>query len=81
VQTHRPSCLTSLECEVFGKVVEFLDMRQCLMPGLKFSSQTIEYLVLGDYKSVSLGRNKVSFLTEPLVSTKGKIFGNTLLSL
>jgi hypothetical protein len=52
-------------------------MWQCLMTGLKISSQAIEYLVLGDCKSASLGRNEVKFLTEPLVSSKGKIFFNT----
>jgi hypothetical protein len=49
--------------------------------GLKISSQTIEYLVLGDCKSASPGRNKVKFLTEPLVSSKGKIFFNIFLPL
>jgi hypothetical protein len=56
-------------------------MWQCLMTGLKISSQAIEYLVLGNCKSASLGRNKVNFSTEPLVSTKGEVFVNVLLSL
>jgi hypothetical protein len=81
VQTRRTSCLTSLECEVFGRVIEVLHMWQCLLTGLKISSQAIEYLVLGDCKSVSTGRNKVKFLTEPWVSSKGKIFVNILLPL
>jgi hypothetical protein len=54
---------------------------QCLVTGLKIASQAIEYLVLGDCKSASPGRNKVKFLTEPLVSSKGKIFVNILLPL
>jgi hypothetical protein len=45
------------------------------------TSQATKYLVLGDWKSASPGRNKVIFLTEPLVSTKGKVFVDTLLSL
>jgi hypothetical protein len=81
VQTHRPSCLTSLECEVFRRVIEVLHMWQCLLTGLKISSQAIEYLVLGDCKSASPGRNKVNFSTEPLVSTKGKILVYNLLLL
>jgi hypothetical protein len=48
---------------------------------LSNTSQAIEYLVLGDYKNASPGRNKVKFLTEPLVSTKGKVFVNILLPL
>jgi hypothetical protein len=49
--------------------------------GLKIYSQATEYLVLGDCKSASPGRNKVSSLTKPLVSTKSKIFVNILLPL
>jgi hypothetical protein len=45
------------------------------------TSQATKYLVLGDCKNVSPGRNKVSFLTKQLVSTKGRILVNTLLSL
>jgi hypothetical protein len=45
------------------------------------TSQATKNLVLDDCKSVSPGRNKVSIMTEPLVSTKGKIFIDTLLSL
>jgi hypothetical protein len=56
-------------------------MWQCLVTSLKISSQAIEYLVLGDCKSVSPGRNEVKFLTEPLVSSKGKIFFNIFLPL
>jgi hypothetical protein len=81
VQFCRPFCITSHGCEVFRRVIEVLHLWQCLMTCVKLSSQAVEYLVLGDFKSVSPGRNKVSFLTESLVSTKGKIFGSTLLSL
>jgi hypothetical protein len=54
---------------------------QCLVTGLKISSQAIEYLVPGDCNSANPGRNKVNFSTEPLVSTKGKILVYNLLSL
>jgi hypothetical protein len=81
VRIYMSSCLTSHWCEVFGRVIEVLHMWQCLVIGLKISSQAIEYLVLGDCKSASPGRSKVKFLTEPLASTKGKIFVDTLLSL
>jgi hypothetical protein len=64
--------LTSHGCEVFGKVGEVLHMRQCLVPGLKVSSQATESLILDDCNGASPGRNKVSSLTEPLVSTKAK---------
>jgi hypothetical protein len=73
--------LTLHGCEVFGKVGEVLHMRQCLVSGLKIPSQATESLILDDCKSASLGRNKVKFLTEPLVSSKGKIFVNILLPL
>jgi hypothetical protein len=81
VQFCKSSCITSHGCEVFRGIVEVLHMRQYLVTSLKISSQATDYLILGDCKSASLERNKVSFLTKPLVSTKGKIFGNTLLSL
>jgi hypothetical protein len=81
VQICRSSCLASHWCEVFGRVIEVLPMWQCLLTDLKISSQAIEDLVLGDCKSASPGRNKVSFLTEPLASTKGKTFVHTLLPL
>jgi hypothetical protein len=68
-------------CEVFGRVIEVLHMWQCLLTDLKISSQAIEYLVLGDCKGASPGGNKVNFLTEPLVSTKGKILVYNLLLL
>jgi hypothetical protein len=51
------------------------------MTKLTNTSQTTEYFILGDCKSASPWRNKVNFLTEPLVTTKGKIFVNTLLPL
>jgi hypothetical protein len=52
-----------------------------LHDNLSNTSEAIEYLVLGDCKNASPGRNKVKFLTEPLVSTKGKVFVNILLPL
>jgi hypothetical protein len=72
VQYCKSSCITLHGGEVFGKVVEALHKRRCLVPDLKISSQTTEYLVLGDCKNASPGRNKVKFLTEPCVSSKGK---------
>jgi hypothetical protein len=45
------------------------------------TSKATKYLVLGDCKSASPGRNKVSSLTEQLVSTKRKIFVNINLPL
>jgi hypothetical protein len=48
---------------------------------LKISSQASENLILDDCKGASPGRNKVSSLTEPFVSTKSKIFVNILLPL
>jgi hypothetical protein len=67
VQSCKSPCITSHGCEVFRGIVEVLHMWQCLVTGLKISSQAIKYLVLGDCKSASPGRNKVSILTEPLV--------------
>jgi hypothetical protein len=79
VQICRSFCLASHWCEVFGRVIEVLPMRQCLLTDLKISSQAIEYLVVGDCKSASPGRNKVNVLTEPLIWTKGKTFVRILL--
>jgi hypothetical protein len=79
VQICRSSCLASHWCEVFGRVIEVLHTWKCLLTDLEISSQAIEYLVLGDCKSVSPGRNKVSVLSEPLVRTKGKTFVRILL--
>jgi hypothetical protein len=73
--------LTSHGSEVFGKVVKVLHVRQCIVSGLKISSQAAENLILDDSLGASLGRNKVSSLTEPLVSTKSNIFVNILLPL
>jgi hypothetical protein len=81
VRICRSPWISSHGCEVFRGIVEVLLRRQCLVSGLKISSQATENLVLDDCKGASPGRNKVSFLTEPLVSTKGKIFVDTLLSL
>jgi hypothetical protein len=77
----RSSCITSHGCEVFRGIDEVLHIWQCLMPGLKISSQATASLVLDDCKSASPGRNKVTSSTEPVVSTKGKIFVNILLPL
>jgi hypothetical protein len=81
VQFCKSSCITSHGCEVFRGIVEVLHMRQCLVSGLKISSQATEDLILDDCKGASPWRNKVNSLTEPLVSTKGKILVYTLLSL
>jgi hypothetical protein len=81
VQIYWSSCPASHWRGIFGRVIEVLHIWQCLLTGLKFSSQAIQYLVLGDFKSVSPGRNKVNFLTEQLVSTKREIFVNILLPL
>jgi hypothetical protein len=81
VQICRSSWISSHGCEVFREIVDALHIWQCLVPGLNISSQATEYLVLGDCKGASPGRNKVSPLIEPLVSTKGKIFVNVLLCL
>jgi hypothetical protein len=72
VQICRSSWISSHGCEVFRVIVEVLHIWKCLVPGLKISSQATENLVLDDCKSASLGRNKVSFLIEPSVSTKAK---------
>jgi hypothetical protein len=80
VQFCKSSCITSHGCEVFrgiGKVRHWWHTRST---NLINASQSTKYLVLGDCKSASPGRNKVSFLTEQLVSTKGKYL-STLLSL
>jgi hypothetical protein len=81
VQIFRPSCITSHAWEVFRAIAEVCRRWHTRPTNLVNISQANKYLVLGDCKSASPGRNKVSFLTEPLVSTKGKIFGSTLLSL
>jgi hypothetical protein len=47
-QICRSSCLTLSGCEVFRKVAKVLHMRQCLVPGLKISSQATEDLILED---------------------------------
>jgi hypothetical protein len=73
------SCITSHGCEVFRGIVEVLNIWQYLVSGLRISSQATESLVLDDYKSACPRRNKISFLTKPLVWTKGKTFVHTLL--
>jgi hypothetical protein len=47
--------------------------------GLKISSQAAEDLILDECKSANLRRNKVSFSTESLVTTKGIIDSCTLI--
>jgi hypothetical protein len=81
VQCYKSSCTTSHGCEVFRGIAEVHHWWHTRPADLINTSQATKYLVLGDCKSTSPGRNKVSFLTEQLVSTKGKIFVNILLPL
>jgi hypothetical protein len=81
VQFCESSCITSHGCEVFRGIAEVCPWWHTCPTNLINTSQATKYLVLGDCKSASPGRNKVSSLTEPLVSTKGEIFVDTLLSL
>jgi hypothetical protein len=81
VQFCKSSCITSHGCEIFRGIAEVCHWWHTRPTNLINTSQATKYLVLGDCKSASPGRNKVSFLTEQLVSTKGKIFVNILLPL
>jgi hypothetical protein len=81
VRFGKSSCITSHGCEVFRGIAAVCHWWHTRSTNLINTSQATKYLVLGDCKSASPGRNKVSFLTEPLVSTKGKILANSLLSL
>jgi hypothetical protein len=81
VQLCKSSHITSHGCEVFRGIAEVYHWWHTRPTNLINTSQATKYLVLGDCKSASPGRNKVSSLTEPLVSTKGKILIATLLSL
>jgi hypothetical protein len=81
VQCCKSSCTTSHGCEVFRGIAEVRHWWHTHPADLINTSQATKYLVLGDCKSASPGRNKVSFLTEQLVSTKGKIFVDILLPL
>jgi hypothetical protein len=81
VQFCESSCITSHGYEAFRGVAEVCPWWHTCPTNLINTSQATKYLVFGDYKSASPGRNKVSFLTEQLGSTKGRIFVNTLLSL
>jgi hypothetical protein len=81
VQFCKSSCITSHGCEVFRGITEVCHWWHTRATNLINTSQATKYLVLGDCKSASPGRNKVSFLTEQLVSTKRKIFVNILLPL
>jgi hypothetical protein len=82
VQFCKSSCITSHGSEVFRGIAKVCYWWYTRPTNLINTSQATKYLVLGDCKSASPGRKKkVSSLTEPLVSTKGKIFADTLLSL
>jgi hypothetical protein len=81
VQFCKSSYITSHSCEVFRGIAEECHWWHTRLTNLINTSQATKYLVLGDCKSVSPGRNKVSFLTEQLVTTISKIFIATLLSL
>jgi hypothetical protein len=73
VQFCKSSCITSHGCELFRGIAEVCHWWHTRPTNLINTSQATKYLLLGDCKSASPGRNKVSFLTEQLVSTKGKI--------
>jgi hypothetical protein len=77
VQFCKSSCITSHGCEVFRGIAEVCHGWHTHPINLINTSQATKYLVLGDCKSASPGRNKVIFLVEPLVSTKGKILVDT----
>jgi hypothetical protein len=77
----KSSCVTSHGREVFRGIAEVCHWWHTRHTNLTNTSQATENLVLDDCKSASPGRNKVSFLTEPLVSSKGKVIVNTLLAL
>jgi hypothetical protein len=79
VQFCRSSCIPSHGCEVFRGIAEVCHWWHTRPTNLINTSQATQYLVLGDCKSASPGRNKIGILTEPLVWTKGKIFIHTLL--
>jgi hypothetical protein len=81
VQCCKSSGITSHGCETIRGVVEVFHWWHTRLTDLINTSQATKYLVLDDCESASLGRNKVKFLTEPLVSSKGKIFVNILLPL
>jgi hypothetical protein len=77
VQFCESSCITSHGYEAFRGVAEVWPWWHTRPTNLINTSQATKYLVLGDCKGASPGRNKVSFLVEPLVSTKGKILVDT----
>jgi hypothetical protein len=81
VQICKFSCITSHGCDVFRGIAGVCHWWHTRLTNLINTSQATKYGVLGDCKGASAGRNKVSFLTESLVSTKGKILVITLLSL
>jgi hypothetical protein len=67
VQFCNSSCITSHGSEVFRGIAEVCHWSHTRPIDLINTSQATKYLVLGDCKSASPGRNKVSILTEPLV--------------
>jgi hypothetical protein len=81
VQFRKSSCITSHGCEVFGGIAEVCHWWHTRLTTLTNTSQATENLVLDNCKSASPRRNKVSSLTKPLVSTKGKILVYNLLCL
>jgi hypothetical protein len=68
----RSSWILSHGCEVFRGIAEVHHWWHIRLTNLTNTSQATEDLVLDNCKSASPRRNKVSFLTELLVSTKGK---------
>jgi hypothetical protein len=80
VQSCWSSWISSHGGGVFKGIVDVWHSCHIHVTNLTNTSQEIEYLVLGNCKSASPGRNKVNFSIEPLVSTKGKILVNALLS-
>jgi hypothetical protein len=67
VQFCKSPCITSHGCEVFRGIAEVCHWWHTRPSDLIITSQATKYLVLGDCKSASPGRNKVSILTGPLV--------------
>jgi hypothetical protein len=65
VQFCKSSCITSHGCEVFRWIVEVHHLWHIRLTNLTNTSQATEYLVLGDFKSASPRRNKVSSMIEP----------------
>jgi hypothetical protein len=66
VQFCKSSCITSHGCEVFRGIAEVCHWWHTRPTNLISTSQATKYLILGDCKGASPGRNKVNFLTEPV---------------